>query len=287
MNYLGTPISDMAVSAVVVESTSPYGWLTDIFGINTNQTQIVNTTLSGTTDTDGSIAFMMVENLKYQIVFSKPGEGISQTNYLYPKEGDYSYVFWSEPAPSVSGSIGITFWNRTNVSDSDYMDLGIRYIDTGATTDWSRFTVYYENNTVLYQNNASSPNSWNVSYPVYMGKGAAYIWGARANNTRYPNQIVQAQIIQFGYSPQKIPYSLCAEGDTTCMWNKWVALGIIFVVALLFGRATIKYASVIVVLLALFFSYIGWLDYGPLLISFILFLGIMFYYRYAESESDI
>jgi hypothetical protein len=290
MNYLGTAISDMNVTAVVVESTSPYAWLTDIFGINTNQTQITNTTLSGTTDTDGSIAFMMVENLKYKIDFSKPGESISQTNYLYPKEGDYSYIFWSEVAPSVSGSIGIEFWNRTNLSNPAYMDLGVKYTDTGATTDWSRFTVYYENNTVLFTQNATTPNSWNLSAPVLISRGAGYIWGARANNTRYPNQIVQSQIIRFGGSPV-IPYSLCPETDPDplhpCMWNQYVALGIIFLVALLFGRATIKYASAIVVLLTLFFAYIGWLNYAPLLLSTILFLGIMFYYRYAEGESDI
>jgi PKD repeat protein len=290
MNYLGTPIPDMAVSAVVVESTSPYSWLTDVFGINSNETQILNTTLAGTTDSDGSIAFMMVENLKYRVQFSKPSASISQTNYIYPKEGDYSYVFWAETPPSVSGSININFWNRTNLSNAAYMDLGVRYLDTGSTTDWSQFTVYYENNTVLYQNNASTPNSWNLSYPVLISRGNSYIWGARANNTRYPNQIVQSQIILFGGSPG-IPYSLCPETDPDpfhpCMWNKWVALGIIFLVALLFGRATIKYASAIVVLLALFFSYIGWLDYTPLVLSTILFLGIMFYYRYAESESDV
>jgi hypothetical protein len=72
MNYLGTPIQDMSVTAVVVESTSPYSWLADIFGINTNQTEIVNTTLKGTTDSEGGIAFMMVENLKYKLDFSKP-----------------------------------------------------------------------------------------------------------------------------------------------------------------------------------------------------------------------
>jgi PKD repeat protein len=281
MNYLGTPIPDMAVSAVVVESTSPYSWLTDVFGINSNETQILNTTLSGTTDSDGSIAFMMVENLKYRLDFSKPSESISQTNYIYPKEGDYVYVFWSESPPSVSESISIDFWNRTNLSNSDYMDLGVKYLDTGATTDWSQFTVYYENNTILYQKNTTTPNSWNISYPVYMGKGAAYIWGARANNTRYPNQIVQSQIMQFGYSPQKIPFSL---GD---VWNQWISLGIIGMVALLAGRVSIKYISAIVACLTLFFVYIGWLGLAWLVLSVVVLLGILFYFRYAEGESDI
>jgi PKD repeat protein len=281
MNYLGTPISDMSVTAVVVESTSPYSWLSDIFGINTNQTEIVNTTLKGSTDSDGSIAFMMVENLKYKLEFSKPSEGIAQTNYIYPKEGDYAYVFWSEAPPSVSQSVGIAFWNQTNLSNASYMDLGIHYTDSGTTTDWLAFTVYYENNTVMYTKNATNPNDWNVSAPVYMGHGVAYIWGVRANNTRYADQIVQAQVIRFGNSPQKVPYTL---GD---VWNQWIALGIIGLVALLSGRVSIKYISAIVVLLTLFFSYIGWLAYTWLLLSFIVFLGVMFYFRYAEQESDI
>jgi hypothetical protein len=285
-NYLGSPIADMNVTAVVVESTSPYAWLTDIFGINSNETQIVNTSLAGTTDTEGAIAFMMVENLKYKIDFVKPGESINQTNYLYPKEGEYVYVFWSEVPPSLYGSVSLSFWNSTNLSNPLYMDLGIVYTDTGSTTDNLKFTVYYENDTVLFTRNASTPNSWNISYPVLVERGVAYIWGIRANNTRFDQQSVQSQIIRFGGSPT-IPFSLCRPGDPVpCTWNQWAALGIIFVVALLFGRVTIKYASAIIVLLTLFFAYIQWLNYTPLLLSTIVFLGILFYYRYADQESD-
>jgi hypothetical protein len=195
-------------------------------------------------------------------------------------------VFWSEGPPSVSGSVGIDFWNKTNLSNSNYMDLGVHYTDSGTTTDWLTFTVYYENNTVLYTKNATNPNDWNVSYPVLNQKTKAYVWGVRANNTRYADQIVQAQVIRFGGSP-KILFNLCGENETTCEFNKWIALGSLFLVALLFGRATIKFASGIIVVLALLFTYIGWLDYTPLLISTVLFLGVMFYYRYAEQESDV
>jgi hypothetical protein len=287
-DYLGNPIGDMNVTAVVVESTAPYTWLTDVFGIDTNQTAIINTTLVGTTDTEGGIVFLMVEDLKYQIQFTKPGQSINQTNYLYPKEGEYTYVFWSEVPSVASGSISIQFWNSTNSTNASFMNLGVRYVDTGVSTDSLIFSVYREDNTTMTVQSSGTPNNWNISYPVLMSKGTAYIWSIRANNTKYDQQIVQSQVIRFGYSPMKIPYTLCPDTpDEFCVWNQWVALGIIFIIAMLFGRATIKYASAIVVLLALFFTTIGWLHYEWILLSFIMFLGIMFYIRYADQESDL
>jgi hypothetical protein len=257
-----------------------------MLGIDTNQTQIVNTTLAGTTDSDGAIVFMMVEDLKYRVQFTKPSESISQTNYLYPKEGEYTYVFWSELPPTVYGSVSITFWNSTNGTNASYMDLGVRYLDTGATTDHLEMTVYHENETSLLYRVSSTPNSWNTSFPVLMSKGTAYVWGIRANNTRFEQQITQSQVIRFGYSPSTLPFTVCPDEDY-CIWNQWVAIGIIFLVAMLFGRATIKYASAIVVLLTLFFAYVGWLHYEWILISTIMFFGIMFYIRYADQESDL
>jgi hypothetical protein len=258
-----------------------------MIGIDTNQTQILNTTLEGTTDSDGAIVFMMVEDLKYQVQFSKPAEGITQTNYLYPKEGEYSYVFWTELPPSVYGTVSITFWNSTNGTNASYMDLGVQYLDAGATTDHLEFTVYHENETSLLYRVSSTPNGWNTSFPVLMSKGTAYVWGVRANNTRFEQQITQSEVIRFGYSPQNVPFSLCPESEPSCSWNQWVAFGTIFLIGLLFGRATLKYTTVIVVLVTLYFVYIRWIGYEWILISTIMLLGVLLYVRYADQESDM
>jgi hypothetical protein len=287
MDYLGNPIGDMNVSVVVVESTAPYTWLTDVFGIDTNQTAIVNTTLMGTTDTEGGIVFLMVEDLKYQIQFTKPGQSINQTNYLYPKEGEYTYVFWSEVPSVASGSISIQFWNSTNSTNASFMNLGVRYVDTGVSTDSLIFSVYREDNTTMTVQSSGTPNNWNISYPVLMSKGTAYIWSIRANNTKYDQQIVQSQVMRFGYSPQNVPFSLCPESDPSCQWNQWVALGIIMLVGTLFGRATLKYTAAIVVLLTLYFIYIRWLGYEWIMISVVMVLGLLVYIRYAQQESDL
>jgi PKD repeat protein len=281
-DYMGKPISDVTVSAVVTESTAPYSWVTDMFGIDTNQTPVTNTTLIGTTDSDGAIVFLMVEDLKYKLDFSKADEDISQTSYLYPKESEYVYVFWTEQPLSMFESISIRFWTEAD-TDPTKMKLGVRYYDVGGTTDSLEFKVRSEDNvTVNYEQSSGTPNDWNVSYAVPMTKGMAYVWSIRANNTRYPADIVQSQVVRFGYSVPRIPFG----DDLTEPWRQWIAYGVIFLVALLFGRATIKYASAIIVLLTLFFAVIGWLNYAPLLISTIVFLGIMFYVRYAEGESD-
>ena len=287
LDYLGKPIVDMNVSAVVIESTSPYAWLTDIFGINTNETQVTNTTLFGTTDSDGAIVFLMVENLKYRLDFSKPGASISQINYLYPKEGEYVYIFWTEMPSSLSDLVSIRFWNATNISDSDYMDLGIEYKDAGSTTDKLEFTVYDAKSDLLYNLTSTTPNSWNTSYPVLMGHtGASYIWMIRGNNTKFVHSIVQSQVIQFGYSNDVIRFTLCSDGSSHCIENEWLAVGIIFIVGMLCGRAVIKFGTVIIVLLTLLFTYIGWLGYTGLLLSTIMFFCVLLYLRFADQEGD-
>jgi hypothetical protein len=148
------------------------------------------------------------------------------------------------------------------------------------------FNIYDEHNTTLHTQTAGTPNNWNISYTVEHGQGAAYIWGINGNNTRYEYPVVQSQIIRFGSAPTT-NFALCPEGEPGCLWNQWVALGVIFITATLFGRASIKYASAIVVLLTIFFVTIQWLQPSWLLLSAIAFFGFIFYLRYADQESDM
>jgi hypothetical protein len=273
----------MNVTTVVVESSSPWAWITDILGIDLGTVAIQNTTLSGTTGDDGAIVFLMVETLQYRVDFTKVSESISEHNLLYPKEDSYEFVFWSEEPESPHTTISIVLWNSTNLTDPLYMDLGAIYTDTGATTNILTFNVSDDDGNRLFSQVSATPNSWNVSYPVLVARGVGYTWTIIGNTTRYDRPIIQTKAIRFGGSPQ-------IGVDFGQPWNSWISIGIIFVVAMLFSRASIKYAAAIVPLLALFFWYIEmlWLpgDAG-VLIGIIVFFGIIFYIRYAEQESDI
>jgi len=282
VDYMGDPISDLTVTAIGVESSSSYDWIGSILGINLNETPLHNTSMYGTTGTDGAIVFLMVENIKYKIHFTKTLGSINETMYIYPSDINYEFIFWAETPVRSSGTIFPSFWNVTNQTDPTKMDLGITYLDTGSTTDYLDFLVFDDNQTEIYRQRSTTPNNWTVSHPVTIARGVGYAWTIYANSTRFPNPIIQTQIIRFGGSPV-IPFDLDVNPEDN--WNQWIALSVIFLVALLFGRASIKYASAIIPLLALFFAVIGWLSFMPLMMSLILFIGIMFYMRYAEQEN--
>lgn len=282
LDYNGEPIVNMKVNAQGVESTvTSYSWMTDLLGINLDTVPLHNAAMNGTTGSDGVVVFMMLESVKYQLNFTSTTASISQSSSIYPKEDMYDFTFWTEaPPPKASTYITIDFWNQTNTTDPEYMDLGVHYVDTGFTTDPLTFVVRDESNTYLINQTSATPNNWNVSYPVLISRGTAYIWTITGNSTRWATPLTRSQIIRFEGSP-KMPFDLGSE------WNNWLALIIIFVIAFLFGRASLKYGVAIIPLLSLFFWYINWLQVTEMMIAAVVFFGVLLYIRFAEQESDI
>lgn len=281
LDYNGEPLANVQISAVGVESTiSSYSWITDILGINLDTTPIHNTTMNATTGSDGAAVFLMIESFKYKLDFTSVVSSITQTSYLYPKEDNYDFVFWTETPAKASTYITITFWNKTNSTNPEYMDVGVNYTDTGATTNRLTFVIQNETSVYLTNMSSSTPNSWNISYPVLIKSGAGYVWTISGNSTRWKYPLTRSNTIQFAENVG-IPFDLGAE------WNNWIALVIIFTIALLFGRASLKYGVAIIPLLSLFFYYIHWLQITDLMIAAVVFFGVLFYIRFAESESDI
>lgn len=281
LDYNGNPLENVAISAIGVESTiSSYTWITDILGINLDATPIHNTTMNGTTGSDGSAVFLMLESTKYKIDFTSVAASVSQTSYLYPKEDNYDFIFWTESPRLSSTSIKIQWWNATNITNPTYMDLGVKYTDTGSSTNSLVYTISDENSNIVYNQTSSTPNSWNISYPILKERGKSYLMTIRANSTWYAQPIKESNVILFSGSPG-IPFDLGTE------WNNWISIAIIAIAALLFGRASLKYAMAIVPLLALMFAYIGWLQISGLMIAAVGFFGILFYIRFAEQESDV
>jgi hypothetical protein len=292
-DWQGNPVVDMNATMTKVETTlGSLDWFSYLFGINLDKTSILNTTMTGTTDSSGSVSFVVIPVAKYSIHYEKPAQSINETRYYYPRELQYDEIFWSE-APTLSSSkITSSFYNTTN---GTYMDLGVRYTDTSAT-DTTSFTFFVrdENHNLIYTNTNVTPGtSKNISYPVLKGtNGEVYYWGFSATSASFTDPINRTNYIHFDEARWKLDPMCPSDGGTcgaTVATREFVYNGIavimINIFAYIFGRRSIKAGLVVVAAMGLFFYYIGWLQTTVLLMGVAFSLAVIWYIRFAEQES--
>jgi hypothetical protein len=292
-DWMGNPVTDMNATLNKVETTlGSLDWVSYLFGINLDRTSILNTTMTGTTDSSGSVSFVVIPVAKYSIHYEKPAQSIDETRYYYPRELQYNEIFWSE-APTLSSSkITSSFYNTTN---GTYMDLGVRYTDTSAT-DTTSFTFFVrdENHNLIYTNTNVTPGtSKNISYPVLKGtNGEVYYWGFSATSASFTDPINRTNYIHFDEARWKLD-PMCPSDGGTCgatvdtrefVYNG-IAVIMINIFAYIFGRRSIKAGLVVVAAMGLFFYYIGWLQTTVLLMGVAFSLAVIWYIRFAEQES--
>jgi hypothetical protein len=93
MDYHGRDLEGIEVTAVGIESTHNLpDWLAWIYDLEGEQQEIVNTTMSNTTDSFGRITFVMVPTIKYRMTFFNDTLCVNSTLTCYPKD-DYYAVY--------------------------------------------------------------------------------------------------------------------------------------------------------------------------------------------------
>jgi hypothetical protein len=287
LDYMGSPIKDMAVSVYGVQTTlGSIDWVANLFGINLDSTPILSTIMSGTTGNDGSIVFIMLETEKYQVQFSKPSQGINETRYYYPKAEEYNEIFWTEQAP-VSNTVidKAVYYSLPNAT---FISLGFSYNDSMATTSSVMIFVDNESGYNLYTQTYNNQQTLNVTYDLPINYGGSYIWGLSGISSSYKLPLNDTKLYSMDDRQWLINPMDAPNGDAlaTTVYN-YCAVGIIVIFGLIFGRASIKFGAVIVPMIAALMSYIGWLTTPWLIVSFALALGVLIYFRYAEEESGL
>jgi len=94
----GAPISNVTVTAQGIQQTPSSNILERLLGINVTTTPINSELMSGTTDSNGDINFMMVEAVKYQITFFKQ-DVVNKTIEIYPKDDHYPIIIATTDSP--------------------------------------------------------------------------------------------------------------------------------------------------------------------------------------------
>ena len=130
---LGTPIPGVTVTAQGIQQTPSTNILEALLGLNMTSTPINSELMSGTTDTNGEINFMMIEAVKYRIQLYKP-DVVNQTLEIYPKEDTYPIIISTAGGPLLPDAGDALRDIHINVTTSTGGDTGHIHIDYNDTT---------------------------------------------------------------------------------------------------------------------------------------------------------
>lgn len=160
---LGTPIPGVTVTAQGIQQTPSTNIIERLLGINMTSTPINSEAMTGTTDTNGEINFMMVEAVKYRISLYKP-DSVDQTLEIYPKEDTYPIIISTAGGPLLPDAgdpLRSILVNVTTSTEGDTGHIHVDYNDTTHKTTGLSIQVTQQNTT-----NTSAPEDVIASHTV-------------------------------------------------------------------------------------------------------------------------
>lgn len=278
------PQKNVEVTVTCVETTmDSWDWIYKIFGYK-SELQLENTTLNGTTDSAGSISFLMIETVKYNLHFKNTSQDIDENLTIYPKSDRYTVIVgrtgFFDVEPQLFGEEIV--WNFTMEKiDSDDAWLNFSYNDILNQTTSGGYYVYTVNettgiekinmsnltyycNTTLY--NMSSV--WNYSCTVHDYRGKTYILGFNATHTT-AGDFEESVSVFFRYNHPLIEFSGWTEG-----YYQFLSIALLIFLGMLFTGVTIKLGCVVLPLAAWFLYGIGWFSPTSDLVTSTVLLGI-------------
>lgn len=274
------PIQNVTISAIYQESSSPIDWLAEWLGIAPN-VQITTETLEGTTGIDGSVVFLMVQSVQYQITTTAPDlGGMTKTFSIYPKEDEITIRFRTSTHPDLS-TMPTYELTATEIDDENIL-LALNYHDTTNATTSLTFTVTdHATGELIFSETFGSTNfpGWvNVTTGAENIKGGMYRFGFTAENSNH------GEISSYKGLTTKGSTLLVDLGFEDRSLYAWLAIILMFLFAGAFSGTNVKQGAILVPLFGGgLFWYIGWLPIAiGAVISAIAFLGALVYMRKSE-----
>lgn len=261
-DYSGQPLSDIRVYAQGYESTAPDNWIYNILGLDMGTVPMANATLTGSTSSDGSIVFMMLENVQYKVNFTSQAKGVSQEMTVYPKEDSYLVILGTSAAGDSNSNWGggsaLITRNLVANQSGNKLTFNLTYLDPASQTTSILFWVTDANKQPLY-NETYSGAAHNFSYVLDpITHGSTYYYGYRASHPTYG--YIAGNSLITTHSRLLAPLEYLGWDTSWYMWITVVCL--IFFVALFSGTTSI-YGTLLFPFWSLFFGFIGWLDWCP------------------------
>ena len=273
----GLPLPNVTISAEYLETTSPWSWFTDLLGIPST-VNINATTLRGTTGSDGSITFSMIESVRYAITAHDPASNLTVDFTLYPQETQYTIQFRTRP-PAPAETYPLYELEAVPLDGDTQVSLNLAYRDRDNGTTSLSFWVKDAAGELVY---TSAPAlklmGWtNTSYTV-QNQPTSYTWGFDATHTT-SGDISAARSITLHGSGRLV--DLGFEDD---FW--YYLLSAVWIVALgaIFSGSRVRFGAIIIPLIGGGIpTLIGWLPLATIpLIGILTFIGVFVYMRKSE-----
>ena len=273
----GAPLPGVTISAAYVETTSPLSWLTDLLGISSS-VEIENTTLQGTTGTDGSIVFSMVETVQYALSAHDPASNLSVNFTIYPQETQYTIQFRTRPAASAE-TYPIYILEAVPLEGDTQVSLRLAYNDRDNATTSLSFWVKNDAGEYVYTDTPTLHLlGWtNTSYTVE-NHPTSYTWGFDAQHATR-GEISAARTITLHGSGRLV--DLGFEDD---FWYFLLSALWIIGIGALFSGSQVRFGAIIIPLIGGGIPVlIGWLPVSTaVLVGVLTFIGVFVYMRKSE-----
>ena len=168
-NVWGQPLAGVNVTAVPSETSMVnWSWIESVYGYGENISQ----PMTGITDSNGAVSFVMVETVKYKMYFTNESQNISTYREIYPKDDRYTITIGEIPEEKIG------WWLSTAQNDSaNTGNITIHYLDYNEPikTQWVNFSIYYlENDTLVYSHNFTTVNATNENTSIDLNASYAY-----------------------------------------------------------------------------------------------------------------
>lgn len=285
-DLFGNPVSGATVNATPIETTlGSWEWLEKLYGYSSD-VDLRNTTLEGVTGTDGTIAFTMVDTIKYRVTVDDKQRGITKTIEIYPKDDHYTIVVgFLISSTNRDAEINVTF-TTTEINDTTRL-FSVTYADTGNKTQSINFTVYAKptdeiGNFTLVHSEIKTGSTANFSYTATNWRNTTYYIGYEAT---MDDGTKRSEARGYEYHIRRILWDLGLEEDEYHYYT-WISIALLILVGTMFSGITVRYGAVFVPMFALLLWYVGWLRFaGDIgILGAAMVLGVLFYYKEKSRE---
>lgn len=267
----GNTLSGVHISATANSTTSATGWLQSIWQLP--ESYDPTTTMTGVTDSGGSVTFPMIGVGRYWLTFTDTSRGINEAHDLYPSSTSYSFVLNYNQVSTTGWTANIScILTNTSLSPT-VMRLGYSFTNTTKDVDSFDFFVNTTTGTPLWSEHYTSGNPTVTSggYNALIGTNESFVWGVKVHST------------SFGWTNftngMTIPHSLGIDQGI----GQWIALALVVFIGAMFSVSNVKFGAIIVPIVLFGCEYAWGLftlsPEGNGIVFVMLIIGVLFYIR--------
>jgi hypothetical protein len=233
--------------------------------------------MTGTTGDDGVVTFAMVQNVYYHVDFVKVSESINTELNLYPSGNSYPVPITAIEPVNQQKYYNASF--NTGAVNNSYSYINVRFIDSSTGTTQTAISILNTTKTSAFTYSVvGSVAASNVDQTYTFRSKAGDSYYVTLSTSTGSKTVNQTRIIT-------IPGRLLDLKLENSDYYGYIALIFIFLVAQVGGARRSRDVAVITSIVALFFSYVGWLPTTALLLQGAILFAALYYARGSEDRS--